>query len=187
LVERTLALTLDGTVKTQDFRYVLTPLSARRATRDVTFAWTQKRFEELTRVVPAFLRARLIRAAAAMCDASRVRDVETFFRARIENLEGAEKERAAGCRRRMRCAALSQKDAAETSTWLGPSVSRQSETSMKIFIARSRSRSRNRYASGYSSRRKMRGHEGSDSYLTCGHQVDCAEVILRWYMSVPVG
>ncbi len=118
LVERTLALTLDGTVKAQDFRYVLTPLSTRRATRDVTYAWTQKRFDELTKVVPAFLRARLIRVAAAMCDKARVKDVEAFFRPRIENLEGAEKNARQAVEEGLRCAALSEKESAAASSWL---------------------------------------------------------------------
>ncbi len=118
LIERTLSLTLDGTVKTQDFRYVLTPLGSRRPSRDVTYAWMEKHFEELTKVVPSFLRARLIRVAAAMCTKERVREVEAFLRPRVEKLEGAEKNTRQSIEEGLRCAALAEKEAAATSAWL---------------------------------------------------------------------
>jgi hypothetical protein len=118
LIERVLLLTLDGTVKTQDFRYVLSPLGSRRPTRDVTYAWMEKHFEELTKVVPAFLRARLIHVAAAMCTRERVHEVDAFLRPRIENLEGAEKNTRQSIEEGLRCAALAEKEGAATSTWL---------------------------------------------------------------------
>jgi alanyl aminopeptidase len=118
LIERVLLLTLDGTVKTQDFRYVLSPLGSRRPTRDVTYAWMEKHFEELTKVMPAFLRARLIHVAAAMCTRERVHEVDAFLRPRIENLEGAEKNTRQSIEEGLRCAALAEKEGAATSTWL---------------------------------------------------------------------
>jgi alanyl aminopeptidase len=118
LVARTLALTLDGTIKTQDFRYVFTPLGQRRPTRDVTYAWVENHFDELTKVMPAFIRARLINVASAMCDKDRVHAVESFLRPRVEKLEGAEKNAKQAVEEGMRCAALAEKEGAPTSAWL---------------------------------------------------------------------
>jgi aminopeptidase N len=118
LVERTLSLTLDGTVKTQDLRYVFPPLSTRRATRDATYAWIEKHFDELARVMPAFLRARLVHVAGAMCDKERVNAVEAFFRPRIEKIEGVEKATRQSIEEGRRCAALAEKDGPATATWL---------------------------------------------------------------------
>jgi aminopeptidase N len=118
LIERTLGLTLDGTIKTQDFRYVLSPLGSRRATRDVTYAWIERHFDELAKVVPSFLRARLINVAAAMCTEERVHAVDAFLRPRIQSLEGAEKNARQSVEEGLRCAALAAKESAATSSWL---------------------------------------------------------------------
>jgi alanyl aminopeptidase len=118
LVARTLALTLDGTIKTQDFRYVFTPLGQRRPTRDITYAWVENHFDELTKAMPAFIRARLINVASAMCDKDRVHAVESFLRPRVEKLEGAEKNAKQAVEEGMRCAALAEKEGAATSSWL---------------------------------------------------------------------
>jgi aminopeptidase N len=118
LIERALALTLDGTLKTQDFRYVFVPLGMRRPTRDVTYAWIEKHFDELTKVVPSFLRARLIHVAGAMCDKERVHAVESFLRPRVEKIEGAEKNTRQSVEEGLRCAALAEKEAVATSSWL---------------------------------------------------------------------
>src|SRR5262249_17463819 len=42
LIERTLGLVLDGTVKAQDLRYLFPALGLRPAGRDVVHAWTEK-------------------------------------------------------------------------------------------------------------------------------------------------
>jgi aminopeptidase N len=118
LVERTLGLILDRTIKVQDFRYVFFPLATRRATRDLTFAWMQRHFDELTVAVPAFLRRRFIGVAGAMCDRRRVQAVETFLRPRLENIEGAERNARQSVEEGLRCAALAEKEAPATSRWL---------------------------------------------------------------------
>jgi aminopeptidase N len=118
LIERTLGLTLDRTIKTQDFRYVFTPLGTRRPTRDVAYAWIESHFDELAKAIPAFLRARLVHVAGAMCDKDRVRAVESFLGPRVEKLEGAEKNTKQSIEEGMRCAALAEKEAVATSAWL---------------------------------------------------------------------
>jgi alanyl aminopeptidase len=118
LAERTLGLILDRTIKVQDFRYVFFPLATRRATRDLTFAWMQRHFDELTVAVPAFLRRRFIGVAGAMCDRQRVQAVETFLRPRLENIEGAERNARQSVEEGLRCAALAEKEGPATSRWL---------------------------------------------------------------------
>jgi alanyl aminopeptidase len=118
LVERTLGLTLDRTLKTQDIRYVFSPLGTRRPTRDTTYAWIEKHFDELTKVVPSFIRARLVHVAGAMCDKDRVHAVESFLRPRVEKLEGAEKATKQAIEEGLRCAALAEKEGAPTTAWL---------------------------------------------------------------------
>jgi alanyl aminopeptidase len=118
LVERTLGLILDRTIKVQDLRYVFFPLATRRATRDLTFAWMQRHFDELTIAVPAFLRRRFIGVAGAMCDRQRVQVVETFLRPRLENIEGAERTARQSVEEGLRCAALAEKEGPATARWL---------------------------------------------------------------------
>jgi alanyl aminopeptidase len=118
LVERTLALTLDGTIRTQDLRYVFAPLAWRRATRDVTIAWIQRNFDGLMHVVPATQVGRIIHVAGAMCDADRVRDVETFLRPRVERIEGTAKDLRQALEEARRCASLAEKERDPTSRWL---------------------------------------------------------------------
>jgi aminopeptidase N len=118
LVERVLALTVDGTIKAQDFRYLIFPLGARRATRDLTFAWIQRHFDQLTAVMPTFLRRQFTSVAAGMCDRQRVQEVETFLRPRLAKLEGAERNARQAIEVGLRCAALADKEGAATSRWL---------------------------------------------------------------------
>jgi len=119
LVERTLGLLLDGTIKTQDLRYVLPGIGMRRETRDVTFAWTEKHFDELVQVIPKFLIGRLVRLTAALCDRPRVQAAEAFFRPRVAAIEGTEKDLRQAVEDGLRCAALADKERAPTSAWLG--------------------------------------------------------------------
>jgi alanyl aminopeptidase len=118
LVARTLGLTLDGTIKTQDLRYVLPGIGMRRATRDVVYAWIQQHFDDLARVFPKFLIGRITRVTAALCDRTRVRDAEAFFRPRVASIEGTEKDMRQAVEEGLRCAALADKERAPTSEWL---------------------------------------------------------------------
>jgi len=118
LVERTLGLTLDGSVKMQDIRYVFPPLANRRSTRDVTYAWIERHWGELTKTFPPFVIGRLAQVAGAMCDGARVRAVETFLRPRVEKIEGTEKNLNQAVEEGLRCAALAEKERAPTEKWL---------------------------------------------------------------------
>jgi len=118
LIERTLGLVLDGTIKAQDLRYLFPWIGLRPAGRDVVSAWIERHFDELARLFPAFIIGRLVRPVSALCDAPRVRAAEAFFKPRAAKLEGVEKDLRQSVEEGLRCAALAdaQRDAA--SRWL---------------------------------------------------------------------
>jgi cytosol alanyl aminopeptidase len=121
LVERTLGLTLDGTIKSQDLRYVFPQIGARRTTRQVVYAWIERSFDDLIRVLPQAQIGRVARVTGALCDEAKVHAAETFWRARIGPLEGADKDVRQSVEAGVRCAALAAKERAPTSAWLsGP-------------------------------------------------------------------
>jgi hypothetical protein len=117
-VERVLDFLIDRTVKTGDLRYILGPLSSRRATRDITYAWLEKHFDEVLKVVPRFVVGRLPHVTASMCDAGQVRAAEAFFAPRMAKIEGTEKGLRQSVEDGLRCAALADKESSATAKWL---------------------------------------------------------------------
>ncbi len=91
LIERTLDLTLAGTIKQQDLRYVFRPLFERRQSRSVTYGWLVRHFDALAKRLPSFILGRLVWVAAGLCNEVKVDEAEAFFRPRLEHLEGADK------------------------------------------------------------------------------------------------
>jgi aminopeptidase N len=124
LVERTLDLALEGAIKTQDLRYVFPQVGARRATRQVTTEWIEKHFDELIKVIPQAQMGRLARVIGALCDQTKVRAAETFFRAHAAKIEGTDKDMRQSAEVGLRCAALADKERAPTSAWLAGSAAR---------------------------------------------------------------
>ncbi len=118
LVERTLALVLDGTIKAQDVRYLFPAMAMRRASRDVTLAWLQVHLDELVPKIPAAAVGRLLNAVTALCDASRVRAFETFMTARTAKLEGVDKDLRQSVEAALRCATLADAQREAASAWL---------------------------------------------------------------------
>jgi aminopeptidase N len=117
-VERVLDFMIDRTVKAQDLRYLLGPLSARRATRDMTYAWLEKHFDEVLKIVPRFVVGRLSHVTASMCDAGQVRTAEAFFAPRMAKIDGTEKGLRQSVEDGLRCAALADKESGPTAKWL---------------------------------------------------------------------
>jgi len=118
LVERTLALVLDGTIKAQDQRYLFPAMAMRRASRDMTLAWIQVHLHELVPKIPAGAVGRLINAVTGLCDATRVRAFEAFMTAQTAKLEGVEKDLRQSVEAALRCAALADAQREATSAWL---------------------------------------------------------------------
>jgi alanyl aminopeptidase len=118
LIERTLALVLDGSIKAQDVRYLFPSIGLRPAGRDVVHTWIERHFEDLARIFPSFLMGRIVRAVPALCDATRVRDAEAFLRPRVAKLEGVEKDLRQSAEEGMRCAALANAGRADATSRL---------------------------------------------------------------------
>jgi aminopeptidase N len=114
LIQRTLALVLDGTIKAQDVRYLFPSIGLRPAGRDIVHAWVEQHFEDLARLFPAFLMGRMVRAVPALCNATRVREAAAFLRPRAAKLEGVEKDLRQSTEEGMRCAALANAGRADT-------------------------------------------------------------------------
>jgi alanyl aminopeptidase len=118
LVERTLGLVLDGTIKAQDLRYVFPSLGSRRTVRSVVNRWVQRHLDQLTGSFPAFLIGRLVRALPALCDPGQIREAETLFRSRLTKVEGVDKDLRQSVEDGLRCAALADAQRGATSDWL---------------------------------------------------------------------
>jgi alanyl aminopeptidase len=118
LIERTLGLVLDRTVKGQDLRYLFPWIGLRPAGRDLVTAWIERHFDELARLFPAFILGRVVRAVPALCDATRVRAAEAFLQPRAAKLEGVEKDLRQSVEEGLRCAALADAQRDEASRWL---------------------------------------------------------------------
>jgi cytosol alanyl aminopeptidase len=118
LVRRTLDLTVDGTIRAQDLRYVFPPLTHRRATRETTFAWIEGHFDQLAPRLPSSQVSRFIRLGGALCDTERVRGLQTFLQPRVEKIEGAAKDMRQAIEEGLRCATLASREREPTSRWL---------------------------------------------------------------------
>jgi alanyl aminopeptidase len=108
MIQRTLGLALDGTIKPQDLRYLFPAMGLRPAARDLVQAWIEKHFDALARTFPSFLIGRLVRALPAVCDSTRVRAADAFLRPRAAQLEGVEKDLRQSVEEGLRCAALAE-------------------------------------------------------------------------------
>jgi alanyl aminopeptidase len=117
-VERVLDMMIDKTVKAQDLQYIFRPLSARRATLDITYGWLEKHFDDVVKVIPRFVVGRLAHVMASMCDAGQVRAAEAFFVPRMSKIDGTEKGMRQSVEDGLRCAALADKESSPTAKWL---------------------------------------------------------------------
>ncbi len=119
LVERLLALTLDGSIKTQDLRYVYPPLFARHETRDVAYRWIRGHLEAVEKRLPSFIVGRLVWVVAGLCDAGRVDDAQAFFAPKVAEIEGADKNLKQAVEAGKLCAALADNQRPAVTAWLG--------------------------------------------------------------------
>ncbi|HEX2657607.1 MAG TPA: M1 family aminopeptidase [Polyangia bacterium] len=118
LLDRTLGLVLDGTIKAQDLRYVFPAVALRRATRDVALAWIQAHFDEVVPKIPSSVINGVTASLGGVCEASRVRALEAFFVAHTAELEGVAKDLRQSVEAALRCAALADAQRNLTSNWL---------------------------------------------------------------------
>jgi cytosol alanyl aminopeptidase len=115
LIERTLGLVLDGTIKAQDLRYLFPVMGLRPAGRDLVHAWIVRHFDELARRFPSHVTGRLVRTIPALCDARRVRAAGQLLQPRVAKLEGVERDLRQSLEEGRRCAALADWGQADVS------------------------------------------------------------------------
>jgi aminopeptidase N len=120
LVERLLGMTIDGSIKMQDLRYVFAPLFERRATRDVAYSWLTAHFSELEKRLPSFIVGRTVWVMASLCNEERVKQAEAFFRPRVERMEGASKHLSQAMEAGKLCAAVAVRQSPSVERWLSP-------------------------------------------------------------------
>jgi alanyl aminopeptidase len=117
LVERALGLMLDGTLKTQDKGPMLFNLTRRKATVEMTYAWIEKHIDELTKNPPPMIPGILGRTPASLCNAEKVRAIETSLRPHLEKIGGMSDLNQA-VETGIRCSVLADKEGEATRSWL---------------------------------------------------------------------
>ena len=80
-VDRTLALSLTGSVATQDVIFLLARMFANPAARERTWAFIESRWERLRKRVPSLLASRLIDATPSLLSSAYRGRVAEFFHA----------------------------------------------------------------------------------------------------------
>ncbi len=118
LIRRALGLTLDGTIKVQDLRYVFSPYFARPETKDLVYEWVTANFDALAKRVPQFVLGRFVWAAASRCDDAQVEAARSFFAERVAQIEGAERQLAQAVEAGRRCAAMARVQRPKVEAWL---------------------------------------------------------------------
>ncbi len=119
LVSQVLDLTLDGTIKTQDLRYVFPPLFQRRATRDTTYKWVTDNFDKLKKRVPSFVIGRLVGVLSYFCDKPHIDAAQAFFSSRAKDIEGADRDFNQALEAGQQCVAVRAIQGASIGRWLG--------------------------------------------------------------------
>lgn len=118
LVRQVLHLTLDGTIKTQDLRYVFPPLFERRATRLTTYGWVTDNFDKLKKRVPSFVIGRLVGVLSHFCDDKHIDAAQKFFASRAKDIEGANRDFEQALESGRQCVAIRHIQAASVGRWL---------------------------------------------------------------------
>lgn len=80
LVDRTLRMTLDGSVRSQDAATLFARLLSRRETAEQAWVFLRDEWPRLkAKLPPGFTSDRIVRATGSFCDAARREEVERFF------------------------------------------------------------------------------------------------------------
>jgi aminopeptidase N len=108
LVERLLDLVIEKKVKVHQLRYVFPALYERPTTARLAYAYLRVHFEDITKLLPGFVVARLPWVIASLCDETVVRQADEFFRPRLEKIEGASKSLDQALDAGKLCAALAK-------------------------------------------------------------------------------
>lgn len=117
LVQRTLRMTLDGTVRSQDAATLIARLLSRRDTRELAWRFVREEWPRVKESLPpGFTSDRIVRAAGTFCDAARRDEVERFFSS--PEAPAAPRALAASLASIDRCIAARQRHGDELGRWL---------------------------------------------------------------------
>ncbi|HEX4475101.1 MAG TPA: M1 family aminopeptidase [Polyangiaceae bacterium] len=91
LVDRTLGLLLDGTIRAQDQIYVVRRLFRRPKVRERAFAFIAAHIDALLPKLPSQMASRMVSIVSRACSPEEVDRAEALFRPRLASLEGADR------------------------------------------------------------------------------------------------
>ncbi|MBI2213141.1 MAG: M1 family metallopeptidase [Acidobacteria bacterium] len=117
LVDRTLRMTIDGTVRSQDAATLIARLLWRRETAGRAWAFLRDEWPKLMETLPpGFTSDRIVRATGAFCDSSRREEVERFFSS--PDAPAAPRALAASLASIDACVSLKERHRGELGSWL---------------------------------------------------------------------
>lgn len=117
LVDRTLSMTIDGTVRSQDAATLIARLLSRRETSARAWAFVRGEWPKLRKALPpGFTSDRIVRATGSFCDALRRDEVERFFSS--ADAPAAPRALAASLASIDACIALRARHRGELGAWL---------------------------------------------------------------------
>ncbi|MCM2316611.1 MAG: M1 family metallopeptidase, partial [Thermoanaerobaculia bacterium] len=123
LVDRTLRMTLDGTVRSQDAATLIARLLSRRETRARAWSFVRDEWPRVKESLPpGFTSDRIVRAAGTFCDSAGRREVEEFFTS--ADAPAAPRSLAASLASIDRCIAARARHRDDLGRWLAAQATR---------------------------------------------------------------
>lgn len=101
-----LDLTLGADVRSNEMRYVMSAVLARRKSRPIAEAWVRAHWDDLRKKLPGALSSTLLRAAGVGCSSAEATERAAFYTPRVDAIEGARRGLAESLEAVSLCAAL---------------------------------------------------------------------------------
>jgi aminopeptidase N len=117
LADRTLRMTVDGTVRSQDGATLIARMLSRRETSEKAWSFVRDEWPQVKEMLPpGFTSDRIVRATGSFCDASRREEVERFFSS--PDAPAAPRALASSLASIDSCIALKERHRGELGAWL---------------------------------------------------------------------
>ena len=117
LLESSLDLLLDGTLRSQDYRTLMGGVG--KQSREIVWEWFQLRYDELLDTLGPMSTPRLPAIASGFCTAERAAQAKAFFRASVRAPSGTERNLSLALESIARCARLRARIREPLREWLG--------------------------------------------------------------------
>jgi hypothetical protein len=117
LVDRALALGLDGRLRENERLTIVATLLAFVETRDAAWHWLQAHFDELVPILPDRY-AGFVPLLVSPCDPARTEELRAFFTPRIDKLTGGPRNLAHAIETATQCAARASAQRDSVATYL---------------------------------------------------------------------